>query len=135
MATGRDGGRARPAPSLLPSAPPPTPPPLHSKLRVWTSAVLRTGVQISTQTVTEPPAPIRTNEKAEEGVCPPRWALGMVTRVHTHHPLPLQLLPLKEAGLLQPRPPGSWVHAGTCGGFFLRMPDTVGFPSSAERGW
>lgn len=84
----RGSGGASSASPILPalSRPPST---LHSKLRVWTSAVPRTGVQISTQTVTEPPAPVRTYEKAEAGVCPPRWALGMVTCIHMNHPLPL----------------------------------------------
>lgn len=130
----RGGGVASSASPVLPALSR-LPSTLHSKLRVWTSAVLRTGVQISTQTVTEPPAPVRTYKKAEDGVCPPRWALGTVTCVHTNHPLPLQVLPLKEVGLLQPRPPGSWVQAGTCMGSSLRVPDILGFPSSAERGW
>lgn len=131
MATGRGGGRqgaagASLASPVLPdlSRPPST---LHSKLRVFTSAVLRTGVQVSTQTVTEPPSSRQNQREGRGGCLSPEVALGTVTCVHMDHPLPLQ-----EAA---PAAPAAAVQAGTRRGSFLRVPDTPGFPSSAERGW
>lgn len=67
-------GDPSPSSSFLPS--PARPPPRDQCLDVG-SAKNWGG----TQMVAGLPAPDRTNEKAERGFCPPRWALGTVTRV------------------------------------------------------
>lgn len=109
----------------------PLPPALHRETSVWMSAVPRTGVGISTQMVTGLPAPVRTNEKAERGFCPPRWALRTVTRVDTNHPRLSRGCPQRKQ-FPQPCPPDCWGSRQVPAGFLPKDARHPGFLSCSQ---